>query len=228
MIYLHRHIIKLNITRLFIDVTPPSRKARKRRTVVMVTSSNRKAQLSSDLCAYKKLSNVSRTFFCYIIDRIVYYFSITDNETKPVRVMFTWFIHIAVNTPFWLCKYTLKWPSLSWWGTVWFSSQRSQQKVVTCCCPHLKSSALSSVSYSSCTQTQVFPKPLCLYKCPTMGCWQARLFCWTQIMCDSLTLQGSSNSPVLQDELSQIILFIMIIVNENKTDLNLLYHSSQE
>ncbi len=59
-----------------------------------------------------------------------------------------------------------------------------------------------------------------------MGCWQARLFCWTQIMCDSLTFQGSS--PVVHDELSQIILFIRIIVNEYKTDLNLLYHSSQE
>lgn len=56
-----------------------------------------------------------------------------------------------------------------------------------------------------------------------MDCWQARLFCWTQIMCDSLTFQWSSYFPVpsvreknIQNELSNLMLFIMIIGNEYK------------
>lgn len=165
----------------------------------------------------KKHPNASRTFFYYIVDRVVYYFSISDNQIKPERVMLSWFIHIAVNTHFWLCKYTLKWLSLSWWGSVWFS-QCSQQKVVTCCCPHLKPWVLFHI-ISAAHKHGCF---LSLYAFTNAQQWAAdRHGCF-------LTSQGSSNSPVIQDELSQINIFIMIIVNEYKTDLNLLYHSSQE
>lgn len=134
--------------------------------------------------------------------------------------MLTWFIHIlTINSPFWLCKYayyTLKWSSLFCFSVSVFDWKYVDLYLPSC-------EALSSVSYSPCTQTQVFPKLLCLYKCPTMDCWQARLFCWTQIMCDSLTFSEvhTSLSRVwgeknIQNELSNLMLFIMIIGNEYK------------